>query len=28
VVATLPDGRIFEIENGKIKDSGKSVGKK
>ncbi len=28
MVATLPDGRMFEIENGKIKDTGKSVGKK
>jgi hypothetical protein len=28
VVATMPDGRIFEIENGKIKDTGKSAGNK
>jgi hypothetical protein len=28
VVATMPNGRIFEIENGKIKDTGKSAGKK
>lgn len=27
-VATLPDGRIWEIENGKAKDTGKSAGKK
>jgi hypothetical protein len=28
VVATMPNGRIFEIENGKIKDTGKTAGKK
>jgi hypothetical protein len=28
VVATLPYGRIFEIENGRIKDTGKTAGKK
>ena len=28
IVATLPDGRIWEIENGKIKDTGKTAGKK
>jgi hypothetical protein len=28
VVATPPDGRIWEIENSKMKDTGKSVGKK
>jgi hypothetical protein len=28
VVATMPDGRIFEIENGKVKDTGKMAGKK
>jgi hypothetical protein len=28
VVATMPDGRIFEIEHGKIKDTGKTAGKK
>lgn len=28
VVATMPDGRIFEIENGKIKDTGKFADKK
>jgi hypothetical protein len=28
VVATLPNGRIFEIENGKIEDTGQTVGKK
>jgi hypothetical protein len=28
VVATTPGGRVWEIENGRIKDTGKSVGKK
>ncbi len=28
VVATVPDGRIWEIENGKAKDTGKTAGKK
>jgi hypothetical protein len=28
VVATFPDGRIWEIENGKAKDTGKFAGKK
>jgi hypothetical protein len=28
VVATFPDGRIWEIENGKAKDTGKRAGKK
>jgi len=28
VVATFPDGRIWEIENGKAKDTGKTAGKK
>jgi hypothetical protein len=27
-VATLPDGRIWEVENGKAKDTGKFAGKK
>jgi hypothetical protein len=28
VVATMPGGRIFEIENGEIRDTGKTAGKK
>jgi hypothetical protein len=28
VVATFPDGRIWEVENGKAKDTGKFAGKK
>ncbi len=27
-VATVPDGRIWEVENGKVKDTGKFAGKK
>ena len=27
-VATFPDGRIFDVENGKVKDTGKFAGKK
>jgi hypothetical protein len=28
ITVATPDGRIWAIENGKIKDTGKSVGKK
>ncbi len=28
IVATIPDGRIWEIENGKMKDTGRSAAKK